>query len=620
MMKKSMTWLGSTGIALALLAVPAASFAADWWDGNWNYRKEISFDLSPTGADVAGTAADVPILVRLHAGNFTYFGDTKPDGSDLRFVAADDKTPLKFHIERYDPQSQMAFIWVLVPKLTGGTNTDKVYLYYGNPDANAAADAPGTYDSKQALVYHFSEAVGAQPADSTANKNNPAASTAELNPASLIGGGARFSGSTSIQIPAAPSLRVVPGQGGTLSAWVRFDAAQKEAYLAALEGDGRELVLGVNGAQAFARITGPNGPINLAQAQGELSLNAWHHLVVRAGDGRFTLFVDGSDAGSVDVELQEIAGTLTIGASARNSNFFTGEMDELQFSSAVRSADWIKAAARSQGIDAPLVAYGGDTQKDSGGVSYFAITLRNVTIDGWVVIVMLGVMFVGSIIVMIGKATFLERVRRSNAEFLREFHKQRDDLDELDRKVAPKGEDEESAFEKGADSQYITAMFGDKQQFGASTLYRLYHHGVREMNKRLTGHAAGADRARVLSSQSIEAIRATMDASLTRMTQNLSAQMVLLTICISGGPFLGLLGTVIGVMITFAAIAAAGDVNINAIAPGTAAALAATVAGLAVAIPCLFGYNFLNTRIKEITADMRVFVDEFVTQVAEHYS
>jgi biopolymer transport protein ExbB len=73
-------------------------------------------------------------------------------------------------------------------------------------------------------------------------------------------------------------------------------------------------------------------------------------------------------------------------------------------------------------------------------------------------------------------------------------------------------------------------------------------------------------------------------------------------------------------MITFAAIAASGEVNINAIAPGTAAALVATVAGLAVAIPCLFGYNYLNTRIKEIAADLRVFVDEFVARIAETYS
>ena len=93
--------------------------------------------------------------------------------------------------------------------------------------------------------------------------------------------------------------------------------------------------------------------------------------------------------------------------------------------------------------------------------------------------------------------------------------------------------------------------------------------------------------------------------------------MVLLTIAISGGPFLGLLGTVVGVMITFAAVAAAGDVNVNAIAPGIAAALVATVAGLAVAIPALFGYNYLLSRIKEQTAQMQLFVNELVARMAE---
>jgi biopolymer transport protein ExbB len=106
---------------------------------------------------------------------------------------------------------------------------------------------------------------------------------------------------------------------------------------------------------------------------------------------------------------------------------------------------------------------------------------------------------------------------------------------------------------------------------------------------------------------------------MTREGQSLNKAMVLLTIAISGGPFLGLLGTVIGVMITFAAIAAAGDVNVNAIAPGIAAALVATVAGLGVAIPALFGYNYLLTRIKSVSADMNVFVDDFVARMAEAY-
>jgi biopolymer transport protein ExbB len=105
-----------------------------------------------------------------------------------------------------------------------------------------------------------------------------------------------------------------------------------------------------------------------------------------------------------------------------------------------------------------------------------------------------------------------------------------------------------------------------------------------------------------------------------REIQRLNSQMVVLTISIAGGPFLGLLGTVVGVMITFAAIAAAGDVNVNAIAPGIAAALVATVAGLAVAIPALFAYNYLIGRIQALTADMQVFVDELTTRIAENHS
>jgi len=153
------------------------------------------------------------------------------------------------------------------------------------------------------------------------------------------------------------------------------------------------------------------------------------------------------------------------------------------------------------------------------------------------------------------------------------------------------------------------------QQHPHSPLARLYAAGCRELTRRDVGKAGAPP----LSGASIDAVKAAVDADLVRESHKLNAQMVLLTIAISGGPFLGLLGTVVGVMITFAAIAAAGDVNVNAIAPGIAAALLATVAGLAVAIPALFGYNYLASRIKNISADMQIFVDEFVTRVAERY-
>jgi biopolymer transport protein ExbB len=584
-------------LGLALLGLTWAADALAWWNGDWSYRKQIDFDLTSAGADIPGAPTDVPVLIRLSLGNFQYFGDAKPDGSDFRFVAADDKTPLAFHIERFDPQAQIALVWVRVPHLTGGAKTDKILLYYGNKNATSAADPAGTYDTSQALVYHFSAAKGA-PQDATAYKSEPSAFDAEPNPASLIGGGVRFAGAQTIAIPASGAVHLSPGKGLTLSAWVRFAAAQPaQAYIAELADQGKELVLGVAGTQAFARYAVGATPVTLTQPN-QLTTAEWHHLAVRVGDGRVTLFIDGADAAHANVELQEIGGTLTIGGSAANANYYSGELDELQVSSTVRSADWIKAAARSQGVVAPLVVYGGDTQREGGHESYFATTLRNVTTDGWVVIGILTFMFLASIVIMATKALYLNRVAQGNSRFLERFYKESADPAALERRMAKSGTDE----------------------FGLSTLAQLYHEGMQETLKRFEAQSVGAQRVATLSAQSIEAIRATMDAGLTRRLQRLNKSMVWLTVSIAGGPFLGLLGTVVGVMITFAAIAASGDVNINAIAPGIAAALVATVAGLGVAIPCLFGYNYLNTRVREIAADMRVFVDEFVTRIAETYS
>jgi biopolymer transport protein ExbB len=117
----------------------------------------------------------------------------------------------------------------------------------------------------------------------------------------------------------------------------------------------------------------------------------------------------------------------------------------------------------------------------------------------------------------------------------------------------------------------------------------------------------------------MHAIRATLDGGLTREVQRLNSNLVFLTIGIAGGPYLGLLGTVIGVMITFAVIAKSGAVEVNSIAPGIAGALLATVAGLAVAIPALFAYSYISSRIKDAVSEMQIFIDEFVAKIAEAF-
>jgi biopolymer transport protein ExbB len=147
---------------------------------------------------------------------------------------------------------------VRVPRLTGGANTDKIFLYYGNKNAPSAADAAGTYDTNQALVYHFGAPAG-MPQDSTGYKSEPTAFNAEVNPASLIGAGVKFAGAQTITIPANGAVHLAANKGFTLSAWIRFEAAQSDAYVAQLADQGRELVLGVSGTQAYTRYNGGSG-------------------------------------------------------------------------------------------------------------------------------------------------------------------------------------------------------------------------------------------------------------------------------------------------------------------------------------------------------------------------
>jgi biopolymer transport protein ExbB len=589
--------------------IPAVCQA--WWNDEWNYRKEITLDLSASGAAIDGNAADVPVLIRLHVGNFGYFADTKADGADLRFVAGDDKTPLKHHVERFDAANQMAFVWVRVPQLAGGAS-EKIHLYYGNPTAAAGDDASGTFDASQVLVYHFSDA-GTAPADATAFRTAAGRATIEPNAASLIGGGARFGGGAAgLSIPATAALRLLPDKGLTVSAWIKVEAAQANATVFELAEAGKRLALTLDGLVPVVDATDTAGTaVNLRAAQ-PLAAAQWVHLALVYGAGTLSVYANGAEVATTQTNLPEIAGTLNVGNSDAGSTPLAGELDELQVANSARTPAWLGVAARSQGLDARLVGYGTDAQREGGDVSYLKVTMQNVTADGWVVIVILGVMFVIAMIIIVGKALYLSGIAKQNARFMREFEKLRSDLTALDSEDA-----DDTALDR---SPFLRAGSGDDKSFALSTLYRLYHHGVQEMTARARAGGNGKRGPLVLTPQSMASIRAAMDATSVRMTQKLTSQMVLLTIAISGGPFLGLLGTVVGVMITFAAIAASGDVNVNSIAPGIAAALAATVAGLAVAIPALFGYNWLNTRIKEINADMRVFVDEFVTRAAERYS
>ena len=597
-----------------LIIAGLSSAQAGWWNEQWNYKKKIALDK--TAMQQAGMApeAGALALVRLHTGNFNYFLDVAEQGKDIRFIAGDDETPLKFEIEKFDAINEMALIWVKLPDDIASQEQPVIWMYYGNPNAVDGQDSAGLYPPEQYLVYHFS---GQGVKDSTAYNNNPSEQTVSKSSAGVIAEAAQFNGNEIIRIADTPAIPMAAETGWNVSMWIRVDNPQQSGTVILQRGG--DLTLESRGEELSLKLMDSNNSIQtISLSNSVLSAGNWHHLVVSADSQNVTVYIDGTVAATQAVSVvPALAGDITIGADNSAGHSFTGMVDELAIAGKPVSDAAVKFAYRMQGLGGSLLIYGDDVSQedgDDGEPSYLMVTLNNVSVDGWVVIGLLAVMMFISWLVMIGKAIVLNKVRKENKRFIDEFEKLGiAEMEKLDREDT---EEDEDALE----SPLMLSLTGGHEKFIGSSIYRIYHAAVQEIHHRLP-KAVGADSAEpVMKTQAIDAVRARMEAVLVREMQRLNSQMILLTIAISGGPFLGLLGTVVGVMITFAAIAAQGEVNVNAIAPGIAAALCTTVAGLVVAIPALFGYNYLGSQVKEVIADMYVFVDEFVAKLAEKYS
>src|SRR5438445_7055849 len=120
-----------------------------------------------------------------------------------------------------------------------------------------------------------------------------------------------------------------------------------------------------------------------------------------------------------------------------------------------------------------------------------------------------------------------------------------------------------------------------------------------------------------ISPAQMGAVNAAMERAVGETALELESQMILLATAVSGSPFLGLLGTVWGVMDAFTGVAEAGAPNLASMAPGVSGALITTVTALCVAIPAMFGYNFLGTRIRGMIVEMDNFAAELASEL-EH--
>ncbi|MFT0869287.1 DUF2341 domain-containing protein [Pseudomonas sp. CAM1A] len=562
-------------------ALPGSASA--WWQDDWMYRKQIAVDTTPQGAGLTQALGRTALLVRLHTGNFSFDGVSET-GADIRFVAADDKTVLNHHVEQFDPLMGMALIWVDVPRIEAGQRQD-LWMYYGNPKAQAPAGQP-SFDADYTALYHFD---GATARDASPYGNQLQGPTVSVD--GVIGRAIQLGGQ-GLQLPASASLQLPVGAAFTFSTWLRQDQAVGEQLLLARREAGHSLLLGLAQGVPFIEVDGQRASANQAVSAGQ-----WQHLALVGEGSNLSLLLEGQPVARLAASLSAFSGTIGVGGdlpaaegeAASHFAQFVGALDELRLSRVARSQASLQADVLAQGAESRLVVYGVDEEQSGFGFGGLGFLLKAVPVDAWVIIAVLVLMMVQSWVIMLRKQRTLNRVTAANTRFRERF--------------ATVG----TRLEQFADDQDLHARLTD------ASLWRLYLVAVQELRTR---RAQGADTSEV-SAATIEAIRCSMDGVRTRENQALSSKLSTLSNAIAGGPYIGLLGTVLGIMVVFLGTAMAGDVNINAIAPGMAAALLATAMGLFVAIPALFGYNRLTTRNREVSADMRVFVDEFITRLAE---
>jgi biopolymer transport protein ExbB/TolQ len=247
----------------------------------------------------------------------------------------------------------------------------------------------------------------------------------------------------------------------------------------------------------------------------------------------------------------------------------------------------------------------------AGGALEFAI--KKATTEGKITMSALLLLSLFSWTIIISKARQLAIARKWAKRFFAAYHATRDPLE-----IKRCGE----TFE-GAPAYQLYIRGADELEYHLKnnpvTVNPL--QGVKPdpaLDRGNTDHLARSKTSKV-SVASFEAIKVVMEEAAAAEAMGLEKGMIVLSTAVAGGPFIGLLGTVWGVMDTFAGIANAGSASLTAMAPGVAGALICTVIGLLVAIPAMFSYNFMVTTIRAITQELDGYASRYANQIEHTY-
>jgi biopolymer transport protein TolQ len=201
---------------------------------------------------------------------------------------------------------------------------------------------------------------------------------------------------------------------------------------------------------------------------------------------------------------------------------------------------------------------------------------------GLLILALLLVLSIYSWTVIFSKLGALRGARKTNARFLR-------------------------AFRKAANLEAVVVA---TEQFRPSPLVTVFDFGYEEVERQVKSRGQIANR---------PAVERALQIGVSEELARLESRMSILATAASVSPFVGLLGTVMGIIKAFEALSSQGSTSLRAVGPGIAEALYATALGLFAAIPAAIFYNVFGNQIREIGARMDDFSLEFLNLVERNF-
>jgi len=165
-------------------------------------------------------------------------------------------------------------------------------------------------------------------------------------------------------------------------------------------------------------------------------------------------------------------------------------------------------------------------------------------------------------------------------------------------------------------SKRLDAIYQSAEEMKRSPISQMFKAGYIELSK-IKGSETAGDKASWLGD--MQSIERALQRAETNEATHLESMVPFLATTGSAAPFVGLFGTVWGIMNSFRSIGEKGAANLATVAPGIAEALVATAIGLMAAIPAVVAYNYFVRRIKVLSSEMEAFSNDFLNIVKRHF-